>query len=215
MTNIEMQPTTKFVDEQGPSIKPNNFVKKDDYKEEIKNYATIKLMNDSLDNKISALDNYYYDKDYIDGQLSCKSNTSHNHNNLYAKREHMHSFNELDDKPELALANHSHSYKSLTDIPQTFTPAEHKHRFNDLMGKVFKFSQEAAETDYIFNYDSSDFFNKWNKIFEINGKGIILNIKFFDNVGISVTETGIIIKVGTKEYKFTAILLSLLICVNP
>ena len=80
-----MQPTVKFVDEQGPTIKPDNFVKKDDYKEEIKNYATIKLMNDSLDNKIAALDNYYYDKDYIDGQLDCKSNTDHTHTDLTLK----------------------------------------------------------------------------------------------------------------------------------
>ena len=77
-----MQPTVKFVDEQGPTIKPDNFVKKDEYKEEIKNYATIKLMNDTLDNKIAALYNYYYDKDYIDGQLDCKSNTDHTHTTI-------------------------------------------------------------------------------------------------------------------------------------
>ena len=33
----------------------------------------------------------------------------HNHDNKYASKEHTHSFNDLEDKPELALANHTHT----------------------------------------------------------------------------------------------------------
>ena len=103
-----MQPTVKFVDEQGPTIKPDNFVKKDDYKEEIKNYATIKLMNDSLDNKIAALDNYYYDKDYIDGQLDCKSNTDHTHTDL--------TLNTLNDMPIIGKTDFLTTYPFIPTV---------------------------------------------------------------------------------------------------
>ena len=33
----------------------------------------------------------------------------HNHDDKYASKEHTHSFNDLEDKPELALANHTHT----------------------------------------------------------------------------------------------------------
>ena len=34
---------------------------------------------------------------------------THNHDDKYASKEHTHSFNDLEDKPELALANHTHT----------------------------------------------------------------------------------------------------------
>ena len=34
---------------------------------------------------------------------------THNHDDKYASKEHTHSFNDLEDKPELAFANHTHT----------------------------------------------------------------------------------------------------------
>ena len=239
---INIQPTTKFVDKKGPSTNPEYYVKKVDFDKKLStvptNETVVSISNSLITN---ALDNYY-DKDHIDGQLSCKSNTdhthttinntltvnnkrlnlysnnkytylvigkqdanhqsimfgfgdddkgqyaylrvqggsqltiftdnmtfpgeltintinginpsnislnSHNHDNLYAKLDHVHSFNDIEDKPELALAKHSHSYNSLTDIPDTFNPSTHSHSFNDLKDKP-----ELALAKHTHSYNS-------------------------------------------------------------
>ena len=200
---INIQPTTKYVDKNGPSTNPEYYVKKVDLDKQLSNIPTNDTVVSISKNLITnALDNYY-DKDHIDGQLSCKSNTNHthttinndltinskrlnlystkaaytyftfgkngkdresavlgfgddnmgkyafirvnggkqfsifndkatfpseftvttlnginpstislnthNHDDKYASKEHTHSFNDLEDKPELALANHTHT----------------------------------------------------------------------------------------------------------
>ena len=80
---INIQPTTKYVDKNGPSTNPEYYVKKVDLDKQLSNIPTKDNVVSISKNLITnALDNYY-DKDYIDGQLSCKSNTDHTHTNIY------------------------------------------------------------------------------------------------------------------------------------
>ena len=80
---INIQPTTKYVDKNGPSTNPEYYVKKVDLDKQLSNIPTNDTVVSISKNLITnALDNYY-DKDYIDGQLSCKSNTDHTHTNIY------------------------------------------------------------------------------------------------------------------------------------
>ena len=79
---INIQPTTKFVDKKGPSTNPEYYVKKVDFDKKLStvptNETVVSISNSLITN---ALDNYY-DKDHIDGQLSCKSNTDHTHTTI-------------------------------------------------------------------------------------------------------------------------------------
>ena len=80
---INIQPTTKYIDKNGPSTNPEYYVKKVDLDKQLSNIPTKDNVVSISKNLITnALDNYY-DKDYIDGQLSCKSNTDHTHTNIY------------------------------------------------------------------------------------------------------------------------------------
>ena len=80
---INIQPTTKYVDKNGPSTNPEYYVKKVDLDKQLSNIPTNDTVVSISKNLITnALDNYY-DKDHIDGQLSCKSNTNHTHTNIY------------------------------------------------------------------------------------------------------------------------------------
>ena len=76
---INIQPTTKYIDKNGPSTNPEYYVKKVDLDKQLSNIPTNDTVVSISKNLITnALDNYY-DKDHIDGQLSCKSNTDHTH----------------------------------------------------------------------------------------------------------------------------------------
>ena len=80
---INIQPTTKYIDKNGPSTNPEYYVKKVDLDKQLSNIPTNDTVVSISKNLITnALDNYY-DKDHIDGQLSCKSNTNHTHTNIY------------------------------------------------------------------------------------------------------------------------------------
>ena len=82
---INIQPTTKYVDKNGPSTNPEYYVKKVDLDKQLSNIPTNDTVVSISKNLITnALDNYY-DKDHIDGQLSCKSNTDHTHTDLTLK----------------------------------------------------------------------------------------------------------------------------------
>ena len=82
---INIQPTTKYVDKNGPSTNPEYYVKKVDLDKQLSNIPTKDNVVSISKNLITnALDNYY-DKDHIDGQLSCKSNTDHTHTDLTLK----------------------------------------------------------------------------------------------------------------------------------
>ena len=79
---INIQPTTKYIDKNGPSTNPEYYVKKVDLDKQLSNIPTNDTVVSISKNLITnALDNYY-DKDYIDGQLSCKSNTNHTHTTI-------------------------------------------------------------------------------------------------------------------------------------
>ena len=79
---INIQPTTKYVDKNGPSTNPEYYVKKVDLDKQLSNIPTNDTVVSISKNLITnALDNYY-DKDHIDGQLSCKSNTNHTHTTI-------------------------------------------------------------------------------------------------------------------------------------
>ena len=79
---INIQPTTKYVDKNGPSTNPEYYVKKVDLDKQLSNIPTKDNVVSISKNLITnALDNYY-DKDHIDGQLSCKSNTNHTHTTI-------------------------------------------------------------------------------------------------------------------------------------
>ena len=64
---------------------------------------------------------------------------THNHDTLYSKLGHIHSYNDLTDVPETfppaehnhdtlySKLGHVHSYNDLTNVPDTFPPAEHNH----------------------------------------------------------------------------------------
>ena len=82
---INIQPTTKYIDKNGPSTNPEYYVKKVDLDKQLSNIPTNDTVVSISKNLITnALDNYY-DKDHIDGQLSCKSNTDHTHTDLTLK----------------------------------------------------------------------------------------------------------------------------------
>ena len=82
---INIQPTTKYIDKNGPSTNPEYYVKKVDLDKQLSNIPTNDTVVSISKNLITnALDNYY-DKDHIDGQLSCKSNTDHTHTDLSLK----------------------------------------------------------------------------------------------------------------------------------
>ena len=82
---INIQPTTKYIDKKGPSTNPEYYVKKVDLDKQLSNIPTNDTVVSISKNLITnALDNYY-DKDHIDGQLSCKSNTDHTHTDLTLK----------------------------------------------------------------------------------------------------------------------------------
>ena len=79
---INIQPTTKYVDKNWPSTNPEYYVKKVDLDKQLSNIPTNDTVVSISKNLITnALDNYY-DKDHIDGQLSCKSNTNHTHTTI-------------------------------------------------------------------------------------------------------------------------------------
>ena len=79
---INIQPTTKYVDKNGPSTNPEYYVKKVDLDKQLSNIPTNDTVVSISKNLITnALDNYY-DKDHIDWQLSCKSNTNHTHTTI-------------------------------------------------------------------------------------------------------------------------------------
>ena len=79
---INIQPTTKYIDKNGPSTNPEYYVKKVDLDKQLSNIPTNDTVVSISKNLITnALDNYY-DKDHIDGQLSCKSNTNHTHTTI-------------------------------------------------------------------------------------------------------------------------------------
>ena len=79
---INIQPTTKYIDKNGPSTNPEYYVKKVDLDKQLSNIPTNDTVVSISKNLITnALDNYY-DKDHIDGQLSCKSNTNHSHTTI-------------------------------------------------------------------------------------------------------------------------------------
>ena len=79
---INIQPTTKYIDKKGPSTNPEYYVKKVDLDKQLSNIPTNDTVVSISKNLITnALDNYY-DKDHIDGQLSCKSNTNHTHTTI-------------------------------------------------------------------------------------------------------------------------------------
>ena len=85
-----------------------------------------------------------YDSDFTVKTLngitpSTISLNTHNHDTLYSKLGHIHSYNDLTDVPETfppaehnhdtlySKLGHVHSYNDLTDVPETFPPAEHNH----------------------------------------------------------------------------------------
>ena len=85
-----------------------------------------------------------YDSDFTVKTLngitpSTISLNTHNHDTLYSKLGHIHSYNDLTDVPETfppaehnhdtlySKLGHVHSYNDLTDVPETFPPTEHNH----------------------------------------------------------------------------------------
>ena len=85
-----------------------------------------------------------YDSDFTVKTLngitpSTISLNTHNHDALYSKLSHIHSYNDLTDVPETfppaehnhdtlySKLGHVHSYNDLTDVPETFPPTEHNH----------------------------------------------------------------------------------------
>ena len=80
-----------------------------------------------------------YDSDFTVKTLngitpSTISLNTHNHDTLYSKLGHIHSYNDLTDVPETfppaehnhdtlySKLGHVHSYNDLTDVPETFPP---------------------------------------------------------------------------------------------
>ena len=150
---------------------------------------------------------------YIDKNLRCDTingiNTSdislntHNHDDKYALVDHTHDdkYSKLDHNhnDKYALVDHTHDDK--------YSKLDHAHEYNDIKNNYF---QEKVETEYgredDYHYVVYDASEKLKEAQEGDLKsGVVrMKIRFFENVEITATATSLTIKVGTKQFKFTA-----------
>ncbi|KAH0805901.1 head-to-tail connector protein [Histomonas meleagridis] len=91
----------------------------------------------------------------------------HNHDEIYAKKDHEHV--------NYASSDHTHSYNDLTDKPETFPPSEHTHSYNDLTDKPETFPpsehthEEYASKDHNHDtkYAASNHTHSYNDLTDI------------------------------------------------
>ena len=88
---------------------------------------------------------------------------THNHDTLYSKLGHVHSYNDLTDVPETfppaehnhdtlySAINHTHSYNDLTDIPTSFNPSEHTHSYKSLTDIPTSFNPSEHNHDTLYS----------------------------------------------------------------
>ena len=96
-----------------------------------------------------------------------------------------------DDK--YALVDHTHDDK--------YSKLDHTHEYNDIKNNYFqiKLNEAVANEGAYIAYDASE---KLKEDLELNPVG--MTIRFFENVEIRANASSITIKVGKKEFKFTA-----------
>ena len=96
-----------------------------------------------------------------------------------------------DDK--YALVDHTHDDK--------YSKLDHTHEYNDIKNNYFqiKLNEVVANEGAYIAYDASE---KLKEDLELNPVG--MTIRFFENVEIRANASSITIKVGKKEFKFTA-----------
>ena len=96
-----------------------------------------------------------------------------------------------DDK--YALVDHTHDDK--------YSKLDHAHEYNDIKNNYFqiKLNEAVANEGAYIAYDASE---KLKEDLELNPVG--MTIRFFENVEIRANASSITIKVGKKEFKFTA-----------
>lgn len=73
------QPTTNIIDNFGNIVYSNDFVKKDDYNNDKKNYLTTHKIIEIIDNKLTNALTQYTNTYKLKGLLSTKSGTNHTH----------------------------------------------------------------------------------------------------------------------------------------
>ena len=96
-----------------------------------------------------------------------------------------------DDK--YALVDHTHDDK--------YSKLDHTHEYNDIKNNYFqiKLNEAVVNEGAYIAYDASE---KLKEDLELNPVG--MTIRFFENVEIRANASSITIKVGKKEFKFTA-----------
>ena len=141
------------------------------------NTSDISLNTHNHDDKYALVDHTHDDK---------YSKLDHNHNDKYALVDHTH-----DDK--YALVDHTHDDK--------YSKLDHAHEYNDIKNNYFqiKLNEAVANEGAYIAYDASE---KLKEDLELNPVG--MTIRFFENVEIRANASSITIKVGKKEFKFTA-----------
>ena len=122
---------------------------------------------------------------YIDKNLRCDTINGINTSDI-SLNTHNH-----DDK--YALVDHTHDDK--------YSKLDHTHEYNDIKNNYFqiKLNEVVANEGAYIAYDASE---KLKEDLELNPVG--MTIRFFENVEIRANASSITIKVGKKEFKFTA-----------
>ena len=122
---------------------------------------------------------------YIDKNLRCDTINGINTSDI-SLNTHNH-----DDK--YALVDHTHDDK--------YSKLDHTHEYNDIKNNYFqiKLNEVVANEGAYIAYDASE---KLKEDLELNPAG--MTIRFFKNVEIRANASSITIKVGKKEFKFTA-----------
>ena len=122
---------------------------------------------------------------------------THNHDDKYALVDHTHDdkYSKLDHNhnDKYALVDHTHDDK--------YSKLDHTHEYNDIKNNYFqiKLNEAVANEGAYIAYDASE---KLKEDLELNPAG--MTIRFFENVEIRANASSITIKVGKKEFKFTA-----------
>ena len=82
-----------------------------------------------------------------------------------------------------------------------YSKLDHTHEYNDIKNNYFqiKLNEVVANEGAYIAYDASE---KLKEDLELNPVG--MTIRFFENVEIRANASSITIKVGKKEFKFTA-----------
>ena len=100
-------------------------------------------------------DDRYYTESEVTGLLKSYSLNTHNHDTVYSKSNHTHTWDSVTGKPNVfSPSSHNHSWSEISGKPSTYTPSSHNH--NDLYYTESEISELLSKYAYTPIFTTED-----------------------------------------------------------